>query len=85
MNTCSDSYESSDRLTKSVLYSDGLLHICWVRFSSSVDSHDSEAVQRTILQVDHLKLGLLAGVWSLVYLVIVEGEEFTLILFQISM
>ena len=62
------------RHTKSVLHSDWLFHISWVRLASSVDGHDSEAVKNAIIQVDHLKFGLLAGVWSLVRLETTEGK-----------
>lgn len=55
-------------LTKSVLNSDWLPDVSRVGLSSCIHSHDSEAVQGTFLQVDHLKLGLLAWVWSLVHL-----------------
>lgn len=62
------------QLTKSVLHFDWLLHISWIRLSSSVDCHDSEAVQSTFSKANHLKFGLLAGVWSVVYLKTAAGE-----------
>lgn len=70
-------------LTKSVLHSDWLLQVSRVGLSGSVDSHDSEAVQSTIIQVDHLKLCLLAGVWSLVHLRTAAGQEYKNITFPL--
>lgn len=54
--------------TKSVLDSDRFLEVSWVRLAGSIHSHYPEAVQSAFIQVDHLKFGILAGVWSVVHL-----------------
>lgn len=66
------------RPTKSVLYSYWLLEVGWIGLSGSIHSHDSEAVQSTFIQVDHLKLGLLARVWSVVHLWTAARVHFTI-------
>lgn len=54
------------RLTQSVLSSDGLCSLSGIRLPGGVHGHDPEVVQRSVLQIDHLELGILAGVWGLV-------------------
>lgn len=56
------------QLTKSVLDSDRFLEVGWFRLAGSIHSHYPEAVQSAFIQVDHLKFGILAGVWSVVHL-----------------